>query len=117
MPQVEDFNNYRKDFPALWDFDDDDDLVLVEQIKRLRELLLTESSITASQIYGQFRDDHMPCYNMSVTVNTEEFKFSIWYMTDITLIYAFARAPFLTEDHDRIVQYILDCTDPDKNIN
>lgn len=117
MDQVEDFDNERDDFPALWTYDDEGPgVVIFDQSQRLRDLLLAESEITASRIYGQFRDDGLPCYNMSVTVNAEEFKFSIWCVADATLLFAFARAPFLVEDHQRIVQFILDDTDPDKII-
>ena len=115
MPQVEDFDNDHSDFPALWTYDDEGPgIVIFDQAQRLRDLLATESEITASRIYGQFRDDGLPCYNLSVTVNTEEFKFSIWCVEDATLLFAFARAPFLPEDHQRVVQFILDNTDLDK---
>ncbi|MNH36390.1 hypothetical protein D3C79_971750 [compost metagenome] len=89
-------------------------VVIFDRPQRLRDLLLAESEITDCKMYGQFRDDGLPCYNLSVTVNTEEFKFSIWCVADASLLFAFARAPFLPEDHKRIVEFILHDTDPEK---
>jgi len=115
MQKEEDFDNDRDDFPSLWTYDDEGPgVVIFDQAQRLRDLLLAESEITATRMYGQFRDDSLPCYNLSVTVNGEEFKFSIWHVVNAPLLFAIARAPFLVEDHKRVVEFILNDTDPEK---
>lgn len=115
MTEERDYDNDLIDFPMLWNCDDDEEtLTFPPEALRLRELLQSGSEITKSQIYGQFRDDSLPCYNLSLTVNQEEIKFSMWHMTDATFLFALARAPFLSEDHQRVVEYVLAETDPDR---
>ena len=116
MPLIEDFDNDRNDFPQLVAFDGEDNLIIPDHGMRLRNLMLAESEIMDCKLYGQFRDDGLPCYNMSVTVNQEEIKFSIWCVEDSSLLFAFARAPFLPEDHKRVVAFLLKATDPFQDI-
>lgn len=110
----QDFDNDLIDFPALFSYNENDDLVIPPQATRLRELMEAKSSISDCKFYGQFRDDGLPCYNLSITVGVEEIKFSIWCMEDVSLLFSMARAPFVSEDHKRVVEYLLSETDPNR---
>lgn len=97
-----DYDNNHPDFLSLVDFEElppNTSLRLINHIK-------AGKTITASKMYGSFRDDHLPCFNVSVTVDGEEFKFAALWV-DAEFIYHLGRAPYVKESATEIVNYIL----------
>lgn len=95
------------DFPRI--SDDPADLT-AEQLKhflKLKQLLDSGERITASLLYGSFRDDHIPSYNVSVFVGGEEFKMCMPYIADADLLFSLAAAPYKDTDHQQVLDYLM----------
>lgn len=102
------FDDQRDDFPILMDYFENENPQLVADLEELYHLLAGGAKMTETSLYGQFSDDHMSCYNVSVTVNGKEFKFCMMYIVDATLIFHLARAPYSDTAQAEVVGYIND---------
>ena len=89
-----DYDNNHNDFPGLVEWD------------KVIEVLKSGKTITASKLYGSFHDDHLPCFNVSVTIDGEEYKFAALWV-DAEFAYHLGRAPFVEESATEITNYIL----------
>ena len=101
-----DYDNNHEDFPSLADDDENPNPSCLKMIS----LVTAGKTITASKMYGSFRDDHLPCFNVSVTIDGEEFKFAALWV-DAKFIYHLGRAPYVEESAKEIIDYIVSHSD------
>lgn len=107
--EQEDLNtDDEKMFPGLMDYFELEDAQQIADFNELYHLLEAQSEITATNMYGAFEDDHLPCYNIGIVVNGKEYKMSLMYICDGSFVFNIARAPFMTEDHAIVVKYLMD---------
>lgn len=95
-----DYNNEHQDFLPLGG-EEEPSPICSEMVA----LLEAGKTIADSKLYGSFRDDHLPCFNVSVTIDDKEFKFvALW--VDAEYVYHLGRAPYVEESTAEIVDYI-----------
>lgn len=96
-----------EEFPGLMDFFELENKQTALGLKELYYLLVSESEITKTTLYGAFEDGHEPCYNVGIEVNGKEYKMSLMYISDGSFMFNVARAPFMVEDHKIVVDYLV----------
>ena len=102
-----DFDNINTDFPGLMDFHELENQQQARDLKDLYLMLGHGTPITATKIYGEFSDDHLPNYNVSVTVNNREFKFCLCYFCDVSFIWHLGAAPYSQESHAVVRDFLI----------
>lgn len=102
-----DFDTDNIDFPALTDIHELENRQQQLDFKDLYQMLGHGTPITATKFYGEFEDDHLPCYNLSVTVNNREFKFGLYCFVNAEFIWHFGAAPYSKVSHEKVRELII----------
>lgn len=95
-----DYNKDLPEFPGLSDIHELDDQVKAQELKGLYDDLVAGHRITATAFYGEWEDDHYPCFNLSVTVNGKEHKFGMFWMAGSEFLFRHGAAPFVEAAHE-----------------